>query len=403
MGKNTIVQLSIYNPNPLPAWGEGVYTGKHYKPLRKGQLMLQHPAFKETFIPVSIMSNLDEIAKNGCDEILGANSLSALEELRVKYLGKSGILTSQMKTIGSLEPEERKSFGAKVNTAKDVVSGKIEEKRILLEEQELNARLASETVDITLPVRLEKTGSIHPISKVGFEVAEIFSGMGFCVETGPEIEDDFHNFSALNIPENHPARQMQDTFYLEGEYEGKTLLLRTHTSSVQIRTMQRSAKNGKKPPFKFISPGRVYRSDMDITHTPMFHQVEGLYIDKNVTMADLKGVLHEFLRIFFELESVPIRFRPSFFPFTEPSAEVDIGCARSKDGIKIGEGSDWLEILGCGMVHPNVLTNVNIDPKEYQGYAFGIGLERLAMLKYGAPDLRDFFDSDIRWLKHYGF
>ncbi len=349
------------------------------------------------------MTDLKELAQTGCIEAKQSTSLQALEEIRVKYLGKSGIITSQMKNIATLPAEEKKAFGAEVNNAKDLVTAAIDAKKAELEEVELSARLANESVDITLPIRPAQKGSIHPISKVTEEVTAILSAMGFAVETGPEIEDDFHNFGALNIPDNHPARQMQDTFYLEGISGEKPLLLRTHTSSVQIRTMEKTMQNGGKPPFKFIAPGRVYRSDMDMTHTPMFHQIEGLYIDKNVNMGHLKGVLHEFLKAFFEVDAVPIRFRPSFFPFTEPSAEVDIGCARSREGVKIGEGSDWLEILGCGMVHPNVLKNVGINPDEYQGFAFGIGLERLAMLKYGAPDLRDFFDCDARWLKHYGF
>lgn len=349
------------------------------------------------------MTELNKLAQNGCAEAAQSLSLGALEEIRVKYLGKSGLVTGQMKNIAVLPAEEKKAFGAEVNKVKDAVTRAIEKKKTELEILELSAKLASESVDITLPVRPSRIGSIHPISQVTDEVIAILSGMGFAVEEGPQIEDDFHNFGALNIPDNHPARQMQDTFYLEGEEGGKPLLLRTHTSSVQIRTMQKTMQNGGKPPFKFIAPGRVYRSDMDMTHTPMFHQVEGLYIDKGINMGHLKGVLHDFLKSFFEVDAVPIRFRPSFFPFTEPSAEVDIGCARSRDGVKIGEGSDWLEILGCGMVHPNVLKNVGINPDEYQGFAFGIGLERLAMLKYGAPDLRDFFDCDSRWLSHYGF
>lgn len=349
------------------------------------------------------MTELAKILQSGCDEAVQAISLTTLEGIRVKYLGKNGLVTNQMKTLATLPAEEKKAFGAEVNKIKDLITASLDTRKIELEQNELSAKLKHESIDITLPIRPHRKGSIHPISQVTDEVIAILSGMGFAVEEGPEVEDDFHNFGALNIPDNHPARQMQDTFYLQAEQEGKPLLLRTHTSSVQIRTMQRVIQNGGKPPFKFVSPGRVYRSDMDMTHTPMFHQIEGLYIDKDVNMGHLKGVLHEFLKAFFEVDAVPIRFRPSFFPFTEPSAEVDIGCARSRDGIKIGEGSDWLEILGCGMVHPNVLKNVDINPEEYQGFAFGIGLERLAMLKYGAPDLRDFFDADARWLEHYGF
>lgn len=349
------------------------------------------------------MTELTKILQSGCDEVVLASSVTELEGIRVKYLGKSGLITNQMKTIATLPAEEKKEFGAQINKIKDLMAASLDSRKAMLEDAELSTKLSNESIDITLPIRLQRVGKIHPITRVTDEVIAILGGMGFAVEEGPEIEDDFHNFGALNIPENHPARQMQDTFYLQGEQEGKPLLLRTHTSSVQIRTMQKSIQNGALPPFKFVAPGRVYRSDMDMTHTPMFHQIEGLYIDKDINMGHLKGVLHEFLKAFFEVDVVPIRFRPSFFPFTEPSAEVDIGCMRSADGVKVGEGSDWLEILGCGMVHPKVLKNVGINPDEYQGFAFGIGLERLAMLKYGAPDLRDFFDCDARWLAHYGF
>lgn len=343
------------------------------------------------------MENIEEIQKNGADEVKKASTIVQLEEIRVKYLGKKGIVSLQMSQIGKLPPEERKDFGANINKLKDSVLNAIESKKTELEAKELNERLGKEKIDVTLPFRAEAKGKVHLISQVIDEVTAIFATQGFAVEEGPEIEDDFHNFTALNIPENHPAREMQDTFYLASE-EGKPLVLRTHTSSVQIRTME----NGK-PPFKFIAPGRVYRSDYDMTHTPMFHQIEGLYIDKNIHMGHLKGCIYDFLKAFFEIDEVPLRFRPSFFPFTEPSAEVDIGCRRGDGELKIGEGSDWLEILGCGMVNPNVLKNVGIDPDEYQGFAFGLGIERLAMLKYGAPDLRNFFDSDIRWLEHYGF
>ncbi len=345
------------------------------------------------------MLQLNNLQQSSQEEIANISNLQALDELRVKYLGKNGLVTQEMKNIASLSPEERKEFGAAVNKIKNSITEAIENKKNLLEQAYLSEKLQKEKMDITLPIRMEKNGNIHLISKVLEEVGDIFSYLGFKTEQGPQIEDDFHNFTALNIPDNHPARQMQDTFYLNAmDQHNKPLLLRTHTSSVQIRTL-----TNNKPPFKFIAPGRVYRSDYDTTHTPMFHQIEGMHIDKNVHMGHLKGVLQEFLKIFFEVDNVPIRFRPSFFPFTEPSAEVDIGCSRSSDGVKIGEGSDWLEILGCGMVHSNVLKNVDINPDEYQGYAFGIGIERLAMLKYGAPDLRDFFDSDIRWLRHYGF
>lgn len=344
------------------------------------------------------MSSVESIKLLALEDISTSSSLDVLESFRIKYLGKKGELTSLMKQIGSLPVDERKEFGAKVNVAKQEVEQLLSEKKEKLEIIALNERLTNETIDISMPIRPEEKGTIHPISKTLSEVMDIFSDMGFGVKEGPEIEDDFHNFTALNIPENHPARQMQDTFYLPDNDNGEAMVLRTHTSSVQIRTMLE-----EKPPFKFIAPGRVYRSDYDLTHTPMFHQVEGLYIDKNINMGHLKGCLNRFLQSFFEIDDIPLRFRPSFFPFTEPSAEVDIGCSRADGEFKIGSGDDWMEILGCGMVHPNVLKNVGVDPEEFQGFAFGIGIERLAMLKYGAPDLRQFFDGDIRWLQHYGF
>ncbi|MCE3232848.1 MAG: phenylalanyl-tRNA synthetase alpha chain [Rickettsiaceae bacterium] len=341
------------------------------------------------------LEKLNQIAQYAIDN---ACTLEALEQVRVAQLGKKGVISEKLQSLGQLPPEERKEFGAAINKIKIAVTEAIDAKKLVLEAAELNNRLSTEKIDVTLPVRQSKTGKIHPISQVIDECIAIFAAQGFKVEEGPEIEDDFHNFTALNIPLNHPAREMQDTFYLQKTGDVQPPVLRTHTSPVQIRTME----NGK-PPFKFIAPGRVYRSDYDMTHTPMFHQIEGLYIDKGINMGHLKGCLHNFLKAFFELDEVPLRFRPSFFPFTEPSAEVDIGCDRKDGELKIGEGSDWLEILGCGMVHPNVLKNVGIDPEEYQGFAFGLGIERLAMLKYGAPDLRNFFDSDIRWLNHYGF
>jgi phenylalanyl-tRNA synthetase alpha chain len=320
-----------------------------------------------------------------------------LEETRVALLGKKGKLTEALKTLGQASPEERKTLGALLNQIKQEISEALETKKAALAEIELNARLDSEKLDVTLPVRTESTGKIHPITQVTEEITAIFAGLGFSVADGPDIEDDDTNFTALNIPESHPARQMHDTFYLQGNGDNKTVL-RTHTSPVQIRTMRAG-----KPPFRFIALGSTYRCDSDLTHTPMFHQVEGLVIDKNINMGHLKGCISEFLKVFFELDEVPVRFRPSFFPFTEPSAEVDIGCARGKDSLKIGAGDDWLEIMGCGMVHPNVLKNCGIDPAEWQGFAFGMGIERLAMLKYGIPDLRTFFESDARWLEHYGF
>lgn len=317
---------------------------------------------------------------------------SDLEAIRIKYLGKNGEITAQMKTLGKLPPEERKAKGAELNVLKNLVENLIEAKKETLETKELNAKLQSEKIDITLPVREKSKGSIHPITQVIEEVCNIMRSMGFEQKTGPEIEDDWHNFEALNFPQNHPARLMHDTFFLSDGH-----VLRTHTSPVQIRTME-----NEKPPFRIFSLGKTYRCDSDATHTPMFHQVEGLYVDKDINMGHLKGCLSEFLEKFFGVK-VPLRFRPSYFPFTEPSAEVDVQCMRSKTTIKIGEGDGWLELLGCGMVNPNVLKNVGVDPEEYQGFAFGLGIDRIAMLKYGIPDLRDFFEADSRWLNHYGF
>ena len=340
---------------------------------------------------------MSDILKNGLETIASASTAKSLEELRVQYLGKSGLLTAELKTLGSLEPEARREKGAAVNAIKEQLTSALEEKKAVLERAELDARLASEHIDVTLPATPITRGTIHPITQVTEELIAIFADFGFSVAEGPEIEDDFHNFSALNIPESHPARQMHDTFYLQGD--GITHpVLRTHTSPVQIRTMV-----GQKPPIRIIAPGTTYRSDSDMTHTPMFHQIEGLVIEKNVHMGHLKGLLNEALAAFFGLEKLPMRFRASFFPFTEPSAEVDIGCKRGKDSLVIGEGSDWLEIAGCGMVHPNVLRNCGLDPAEWQGFAFGCGIERLAMLKYNIPDLRTFFAGDVRWQKHYGF
>lgn len=342
--------------------------------------------------------SLDSLQQQGIAAIQAATSLEALEALRIEYLGKKGLVTEQMQTLRNLPEAERKSFGARVNQVKEALNAALDEKKATLETAALSQKLASEAVDVTLPVRFQAKGAVHPISQVIDEVVAILGSMGFSVAEGPEIEDDFHNFTALNMPENHPAREMQDTFFLPPGADGKVHVLRTHTSSVQIRTMEAG-----KPPFRIIAPGRVYRSDYDITHTPMFHQIEGLYIDKGVHMGHLKGCLMTFLKRFFEVDELPMRFRPSFFPFTEPSAEVDIGCQRDKGELRIGAGHSWLEILGCGMVHGNVLRNVGVNPEEYQGFAFGIGIERLAMLKYGIPDLRTFFEADWRWLRHYGF
>jgi phenylalanyl-tRNA synthetase alpha chain len=327
-----------------------------------------------------------------------AETLAALEQVRVQALGKKGAITQRMKTLGGLDPEARKAAGQDLNRIKDEIAAAIEARKTALEELELEARLAHEGVDVSLPARPAEIGRIHPISQTVDEMVAIFGEMGFSVVEGPHIEDDFHNFTALNIPPEHPARQEHDTFYLPGGPDGERKVLRTHTSPVQIRTMQAT-----EPPIRIIVPGRTFRADSDATHSPMFHQVEGLVVDETTHMGHLKGTLVEFCRAIFGVEDLPVRFRPSYFPFTEPSAEVDIGCSRAGGQLKIGAGDDWLEILGCGMVHPKVLENCGIDSTRYQGYAFGMGVERIAMLKYGIPDLRTFFESDLRWLRHYGF
>jgi phenylalanyl-tRNA synthetase alpha chain len=334
--------------------------------------------------------------------IEAANDLASLEETRVRVLGKKGRLTDVMKTLGGMDPDERKEMGQALNVLKNDITAALESCTQRLKDADLARRLEGERADVTLSIRPERKGHIHPITQTMDEIATIFGEMGFTLEEGPDIEDDFHNFTALNFPVGHPAREMHDTFYLpddpsaEGEEAKK--LLRTHTSTVQIRTMLNN-----KPPLKILAMGRTYRSDYDITHTPMFHQCEGLVIDKATHMGHLKGCLLDFAKKFFEVDDLPMQFRPSFFPFTEPSAEVDIGCSRKDGGLKIGAGEDWLEVLGCGMVHPNVIKNCGLDPDEYQGFAFGLGIERLAMLKFGIPDLRTFFEGDVRWLDHYGF
>jgi phenylalanyl-tRNA synthetase alpha chain len=327
-----------------------------------------------------------------------AGDLKALDEVRVAALGKKGRVTELVKGLGALPPEERPRAGQAFNALKRELENALARRRAALEAAELEGRLAGELVDVTLPARETFEGRIHPVSQVTDEITAIFADMGFAVAEGPDIEDDWHNFEALNLPPEHPARQMQDTFYLEAMRDGQPLLLRTHTSNVQIRTMMAG-----KPPFRIIAPGRVYRRDYDMTHTPMFHQVEGLLIDRRTHMGHLKGCLIDFVRAFFERDDIPVRFRPSYFPFTEPSAEMDIGCRRGRDELIVGEGSDWLEILGCGMVHPKVLQAVGLDRDEFQGFAFGMGIDRVAMLKYGIPDLRTFFEADLRWLRHYGF
>lgn len=335
------------------------------------------------------------------DELMGdvaaAETLDALEALRVSALGKKGRITDLMKGLGALDPEARKATGQALNALKDEVQGAIETKKAAMADAELDRRLMTEKIDVTLPSAPEGEGFIHPISQTIDEIVGIFGEMGFTVAEGPDIEDDWHNFTALNIPLDHPARQEHDTFYLPGDH-GARKVLRTHTSPVQIRTM-----SSQKPPIRIIVPGRTYRSDHDATHSPMFHQIEGLVIDKTSHMGHLKGCLIEFCRAYFGVDDLPVRFRPSYFPFTEPSAEVDIGCTREGGEFRIGHGDDWLEILGSGMVNPNVLANCGIDPTEYQGFAFGLGVERVSMLKYGIPDLRTFYESDLRWLRHYGF
>ena len=344
------------------------------------------------------MQDYDKLKNEVLIKIKEANSLDDLENLRVQVLGKKGSITSLMKQLGSLEPDKRRESGQILNSLQKNIIESIDNKKSSLEETYLNEKLKNEALDITLPTRPENIGRIHPLSKTMDEVISIFAQMGFTVAEGPDIESDFYNFTALNIPQEHPARQEHDTFYFNEDENGERKVLRTHTSPVQIRTMEKL-----KPPLRVIVPGRTYRSDHDATHSPMFHQCEGLVIGDNLNMSHLKGCLIDFCRIFFGVDDLPVRFRPSYFPFTEPSAEVDIGCSRKSGELIIGEGDEWLEILGSGMVNPRVLQNCGLDPNEHQGFAFGMGLERVAMLKYGIPDLRPFFDSDLRWMKHYGF
>jgi phenylalanyl-tRNA synthetase alpha chain len=333
-------------------------------------------------------------------DIDAANDEAALEKVRVAALGKNGSITALLKTLGALPPEERKSQGPLINGLKDRVNAALIARREAFKTLALEARLNTETIDVTLPVRetSAEIGRVHPITQVIDELTAIFADMGFAVAEGPDIESDDYNFTKLNFPEDHPARDMQDTFFFNPKPDGSRLLLRTHTSPVQVRTML-----AQKPPIHVICPGRTYRSDSDQTHTPMFHQVEGLVIDRGSHLGHLKWILEEFCKAFFEVDRVKMRFRPSFFPFTEPSLEVDIQCRRDKGEIRFGEGDDWMEILGCGMVHPNVLRNCGLDPDEFQGFAWGLGIDRIAMLKYGMPDLRAFFEADVRWLTHYGF
>jgi phenylalanyl-tRNA synthetase alpha chain len=341
------------------------------------------------------MSNLKKIKEEFLLKLNKKLNLSEVNQIKSDLFGKNGLVSSQFKKIGTIVESERKRFASDLNLIKDELQSLIDSKINEIENAQINEKLEKEKIDITLPERNFTRGKIHPVSQTIDEISSIFSEIGFSVEEGPDVENEYNNFTALNTPDNHPARDMHDTFYLD---EKKEKLLRTHTSPVQIRTMIKS-----KPPFKIIAPGRTYRSDSDQTHAPMFHQVEGLHIDKNINMGHLKGCLNYFIKEFFEVDKIKMRFRPSHFPFTEPSAEVDIGYEVKDGKILIGEGDKWLEILGCGMVHPNVLKNVKVDPTKYQGYAFGIGIDRLAMLKYGINDLRAFFDCDYRWLNHFGF
>jgi phenylalanyl-tRNA synthetase alpha chain len=393
------------------------------------------------------MSDLDQL-KSDLLAAIGSADLAGLEDIRVSALGKSGSVTGLLKTLGGMSPEERQTTGPRIHALREAVSEALTARKTGLEREALNARLAGETLDMTLPADVPAAGTVHPVSQVMDELAEIFADLGFAVATGPEIEDDWHNFTALNIPESHPARAMHDTFYMSpsphwgegrgegesratplgaaplpdqhrvdraprdqghaggmadpmlpgGEREQKRMLLRTHTSPVQIRTMV-----AQKPPIRIIAPGRTYRSDSDATHTPMFHQVEGLVIDKGITLGHLKWTLETFLKAYFERDDIVLRLRPSYFPFTEPSAEVDVGYTIQNGKRVIGGSDHWMEVLGSGMVHPKVIAACGLDPDEWQGFAFGCGIDRLAMLKYGMDDLRAFFDGDIRWLKHYGF
>jgi len=337
------------------------------------------------------VQGLESLVQEAQQAVEAASDLQALDQIRVQYLGKKGALTEQMKQLGSLSPEERPQAGQAINQAKQAVQQAIEARKDALQSEALNAKLAAESVDITLPGRSAEQGGLHPISRTLERIESLFTQLGFEVAQGPEIEDDYHNFEALNIPETHPARAMHDTFYVD-----EHTVLRTHTSPVQIRVME-----NRQPPLRVIAPGRVYRCDSDLTHTPMFHQIEGLMVDENVSFADLKGMLDEFLRNFYEKE-LKVRFRPSYFPFTEPSAEADVQCVHcGGEGCRVCSHTGWLEVLGCGVVHPKVLESAGIDSEKYVGFAFGIGVERLAMQRYGVNDLRLFFENDLRFLKQF--
>jgi phenylalanyl-tRNA synthetase alpha chain len=347
------------------------------------------------------MTDLTTLEMTLLADIAAAGDEAALEAVRIAALGKKGSVSERLKTLGSMSPEERQSVGPAINGLKTRVTEALAARRVDLRDAAIDTRLAAEKLDVTLPVRSSpaERGRIHPISQVIDEIAAIFGDLGFAIAEGPDIETDYYNFTALNFPVGHPAREMHDTFFFRPGEDGERKLLRTHTSPVQIRTMEM-----QKPPIRIVIPGKTYRQDSDATHSPMFHQLEGLVIDKSANVANMKWVLEEFCKAFFEVPKVDMRFRPSFFPFTEPSLEVDIQCDRSRPGeVRFGEGKDWMEILGCGMVHPNVLRMSGLDPDEYQGFAWGMGIDRIAMLKYGMPDLRAFFDADVRWLQHYGF
>jgi phenylalanyl-tRNA synthetase alpha chain len=337
------------------------------------------------------MDTLNKLHEDALAAVEEATNAQALDEIRVKYLGKKGDITAQLKSLGKLTAEERPAAGARINEVKEAVSGAINSRKAYLDENALAEKLAAEKIDVTAPGRRQKKGGLHPVTMTLRRMESFFTNIGYDIATGPEIEDDYHNFEALNIPSHHPARAMHDTFYFDA-----TTLLRTHTSPVQVRTMESS-----EPPIRIVCPGRVYRCDSDLTHSPMFHQMEGLMIDEKVSFADLKGTIEEFLRVFFEKE-LPVRFRPSYFPFTEPSAEVDIECVMcSGEGCRVCSQTGWLEVLGCGMVHPNVLKASGVDPEKFQGFAFGMGVERMAMLRYGVNDLRLFFDNDLKFLSQF--
>ncbi len=350
-----------------------------------------------------IKDKIDKISEESLGKINKSENINELEELRIFYLGKKGLITSFLKTMRNLEQSEKIETGKKLNLLKNKLINNIEEKKKYLNDELIKNKLSKEKIDVTLENDFEQYGTLHPLSRTIEEICAIFANMDFHVEEGPDIETDYYNFTALNIPFDHPARQEHDTFYLQPNKEGIRKVLRTHTSPVQIRTLEKINIEIEKE-IRVIVPGRTYRSDHDATHSPMFHQCEGLVIGKDINMSHLKGTLIEFLKVYFHSNNLSVRFRPSFFPFTEPSAEVDIGYKKLSDGtLDIGQGDDWLEVLGSGMVHPKVLEGVGIDPSKYQGFAFGMGLERLTMLKYNIPDLRPFYDSDLRWLKHYGF